>query len=170
MQLSYQRFDAAEAHEMTFEPYCIKVFKQRWYTAGRSSDHPAEIRVYALDRVQQMEMLNQTYTIPIGFDAKQFFKDYYGIFRDNDAIPQRIIIRVSAQAAPYLRSLPLHASQRETERNDQSSVFEYYIVPTFDFIQELRTHGANIEVLSPQTLVDAFRHLIQDYTKLYQPD
>lgn len=167
LNISYQRFDAAAPHTMTLQAYCIKVFKQRWYVAGKSSDHPAEIRVYALDRVHTVSMSDSHYEIPSDFDAKRFFRDYYGIFRGDSDSTQRVLIKINSQGAPYLRSLPLHSSQNEIERTNTYSIFEYHIVPTFDFIQELRTHGAGLEVLAPQSLVDNFRHLAEEYHRLY---
>ena len=56
----------------------------------------------------------------------------------------------------YLRTLPLHHSQQETETAEDYSVFTFRLRPTFDFQQELRRYGAAAEVLSPQWLRDVF--------------
>ncbi|MBQ5878904.1 MAG: WYL domain-containing protein, partial [Alistipes sp.] len=45
-----------------------------------------------------------------------------------------------------------HRSQEEVEREPDYSIFEYLLVPTFDFQQELRRYGADLEVLSPRWL------------------
>ena len=77
-------------------------------------------------------------------------------------------MRVQASEANYLRSLPVHHSQKEVERTADYSVFEFYVGPARDFIIELRTYGANLRVLEPQWLVDEFRQLAEDYNKIYQ--
>lgn len=165
--VTYKRFNANVPHDFRFAPYCMKVFKQRWYMAGCSSDHPGEIRVYALDRVQDMQRTDETYSIPADFSAKRFFRDFYGIFVEQERAPERVVIKVNATGAHYVRSLPLHHTQVETERNAQYSIFEYRLVPTFDFIQELRTHGGGTEVLAPESLVEAFRDTARQYQRLY---
>ncbi|MGN0209029.1 MAG: hypothetical protein ACI397_06220 [Paludibacteraceae bacterium] len=38
-------------------------------------------------------------------------------------------------------TLPIHGSQFELERNDEYSIFGFYVAPTYDFIQELRKFG-----------------------------
>lgn len=167
VQLTYQRFNAEQAHSFRFSPYCVKVFKQRWYTAGLSSDHPGEVRVYSLDRIHAIESLAETYTIPKDFRAKEFFNNVYGIFVSKEE-PQIVQLKVVAGAANYLRSLPLHHSQTETEQHADYSIFTLYLAPTFDFIQELRTFGDEIEVLSPDSLVESFRNLAQAYRKMYE--
>ena len=52
LRYTYHSFNRQEQYELTFAPYCLKVFKQRWYVAGCPSTHPNETRIYALDRVQ----------------------------------------------------------------------------------------------------------------------
>jgi predicted DNA-binding transcriptional regulator YafY len=63
--------------------------------------------------------------------------------------------------------LPLHASQKEIRCSEGFSIFEYFIAPTFDFIQELRTHGTDILVLEPKTLVGIFREEARKAFKMY---
>ncbi len=168
LEITYQRFDAAVGHQMKLIPFCIKVFKQRWYVAGRSSDHGKEIRIYALDRIKDMNVLDETYNLPKSFNAKRFFRNYYGVFAGSEEKPQLVRIKISAKGACYLRSLPLHHSQKEEESTAEYSIFTYYIVPTLDFVQELRTHGAQLQVLTPESLVESFRKLAKDYRKLYK--
>ncbi|MCQ2323701.1 MAG: WYL domain-containing protein [Paludibacteraceae bacterium] len=167
IKLTYQRFDAPAPHDFTMEAYCLKVFKQRWYVAGRSSDHPNEVRVYALDRVHGIKVLDEHYTIPKDFDGKTFFSDYYGVFVGGTQ-PEKVVIKANSANANYIRSLPLHKSQKETVRNMEHSIFEYFVAPTFDFIQELRTHGAGLEVLEPAWLVKNFVDFTNDMNKIYK--
>lgn len=166
LTVHYQRFDAPEGHYFEMEPYCVKAFKLRWYMAGRSSDHPNEVRVYGLDRVHEIKILDEHYTIPEDFQGADFFRNYFGVFVGN-AKPTKIKVKVKYIDAQYMRSLPLHHSQRETERNTDYSIFEFFVAPTFDFIQELRTYGAQLEVLEPQSIVDDFIKLTKQYDLIY---
>lgn len=177
LSITYQRFNATQQRTFTMCPYCVKTFKRRWYMVGLSSDHPNEIRVYALDRILSIEILEQTYQIPLNFDGQDYFKHSYGIFRGN-AQPEHIVIEVNEMEAKYLRSLPLHSSQKEIPNSPSAqrsaspqggllSRFEFYLAPTFDFEQELRTFGANLKVIEPQSLADKFKQLGEDYLKLY---
>ena len=165
LQLTYHSFNRQEQYELTLSPYCLKVFKQRWYVAGCPSTHPNETRIYALDRVQMMRPTNQTFTYPKKFDAKTFFAPYYGVFRN--ATPTKVIIEANPQSAQFLRLLPLHDSQKELRQFHGNTFFEYYIAPTLDFIQELRTHGTDIRVREPEELVAIFRNEAQKAYEMY---
>ena len=165
LQLTYHSFNRQEQYELTLSPYCLKVFKQRWYVAGCPSTHPNETRIYALDRVQMMRPTDQTFIYPKQFDAKAFFAPYYGVFRN--ATPTKVIIEAKPQSAQFLRLLPLHDSQKELRQFHGNTFFEYYIAPTLDFIQELRTHGTDIRVREPEELVAIFREEAQKAYEMY---
>ena len=165
LQLTYHSFNRQEQYELTLSPYCLKVFKQRWYVAGCPSTHPNETRIYALDRVQTMRPTDQNFIYPKKFDAKTFFAPYYGVFRN--ATPTKVIIEATPASTQFLRLLPLHDSQKELRQFHGNTFFEYYIAPTLDFIQELRTHGTDIRVREPEDLVAIFRNEAQKAYEMY---
>ena len=165
LQLTYHSFNRQEQYELTLSPYCLKVFKQRWYVAGCPSTHPNETRIYALDRVQTMRPTDQNFIYPKKFDAKTFFAPYYGVFRN--ATPTKVIIEATPASTQFLRLLPLHDSQKELSQFHGNTFFEYYIAPTLDFIQELRTHGTDIRVREPEELVAIFRNEAQKAYEMY---
>jgi len=165
LEITHSRF-GQPAHTITLEPYCLKVFKQRWYVYGRPSDHPTERRIYALDRISELQPLPQTFTLPKNFSAEEEFATYYGVFTDKKA--EHVRIRVSGRGAFFLRSLPLHHSQKEVLQNDDYSEFTFFIAPTFDFIQQLRTYGSQLIVLSPQWLRDEMLRDLHFLLEQYQ--
>ena len=165
LQLTYHSFNHQEQYELTLAPYCLKVFKQRWYVAGCPSTHPDEIRIYALDRVQVMRPTIEGYVYPKNFDAKEFFAPYYGVFRN--ATPTKVLIEATPKSAQFLRLLPLHESQKELQQFHGNTFFEYFIAPTLDFIQELRTHGTDIRVREPEELVKIFREEAKKAYEMY---
>lgn len=131
------------------EPYALKYFKRRWYLLGKYGECP--LRIYALDRMLDIDIEFEDFEMPADFNAEDFFSSCFGIFAGNEE-PQRIELKVDDYQAKYLRSLPLHHSQKEVERTEDYTVFSYFVRPTFDFIQELLTLRETAEVLSPKDL------------------
>ena len=123
--------------------------------------------IYSLDRIHALEPTQQKYTLPKDFDAEHFFQNTYGV-SGTDEEPETVKIKIEAYQANFLRTLPLHSSQEEIERQEQFSIFRYNIVPTFEFIQELRKHGSVLEVLQPQWLRDEFREELECQLSKYQ--
>ena len=147
ISLCYQSFRHPEPYSFNVRPYCVKYFKQRWYLLG---DSDLGLRIYSLDRFVDMEELEEHFEIPKGFDAEEYFGNYFGVIIGEE--PEDVKIRVVPDQVKYFRTLPMHGSQRETVQEDGSSVFSYHIAPTLDFVQEILSHGADVEVLEPAEL------------------
>lgn len=155
LRITHQSFHKSKPSTFPVHPYCLKMFRQRWYMLAFSPDTD-DIRTYALDRIQAVEPTTKTYSIPNDFDAEEYFKNSFGVSNIRGKV-ENIEIKIEAYQANYLRTLPLHSSQQEIERNEAYSVFRYRIVPSFEFIQELRKYGSALEVLQPQRLRDQLR-------------
>lgn len=165
MELTYQSFWNSSASTFEVAPYCVKVFRLRWYVMARSlSDE--RLRVYALDRIQELRTTENGVALPKDFDPQAYFADSFGVTVDETYAVERVKIRVQGIQRQYIRTLPLHASQQEVETTEDSSVFEFYLRPTLDFQQELLTHAVNaekdIEVLSPQWLREHMKTVGED--------
>ena len=153
LSMTYQSFWMDEPATFEVEPYCVKLFEQRWYMLGKSEGYD-DLRIYALDRIKALEPTERKFKLPKKFDAAKFFEDYYGIIiSDDDYDVCPVALQVGAQQSNYLRTLPLHHSQVEVERYNEYSIFEYRLCPTFDFRQKILSMGGAIEVLAPEELV-----------------
>ena len=146
--ITYKGFWSESEHTFPVAPYCVKLFRQRWYMVGNSV-YEDKIRIYSLDRVQEARLSEETFKYPKKFNPEHYFKGCFGIIRDEDCAIETVKIKVSADQANYLRSLPLHTSQEEVERNDDYSIFTLQVRPSFDFQQELLWNGDALEVLEP---------------------
>ena len=167
LMMTYQSFDSTKPHTYEVEPYCVKVFKQRWYMLARSIKY-GDIRIYALDRIHDVEPTDKTFSLPKDFDAESFFSDVIGIIIGSDEKPQVIEIKVTNNQQKYFRSLPLHHSQEEKSCEADSSTFTYFLRPTFDFVQELLRYGDSVEVLRPKHLRDHMAAIASHMNKTYK--
>ncbi len=159
LSMTYHSFHREEPSTFEVEPYCVKLFEQRWYMLGMSEGYD-DLRIYALDRIKALEPTERKFKLPKKFDAAKFFEDNYGIIiSDDDYDVCPVALLADAKQSNYLRTLPLHHSQVEVERNDKYSIFEYRLCPTFDFRQKILSMGGAIEVLAPQELVYQFNSL-----------
>jgi len=166
IEMTYQGFGKQHPSTFVIEPYCLKMFKQRWYLLAYSPDLDRML-IYSLDRIHAIEPTKQKYQLPEDFDAEFYFRNVYGVSGMEDE-PQEVEIKIEAYQANFLRTLPLHSSQTEIERQEQYSIFRYNIVPSFEFKQELRKHGSVLEVLKPQWLRDEFRKDLAYQLSKYQ--
>jgi len=163
--VTHKGFNRPEATTFRLKPYGLKVFKQRWYVLAES-EYP-ELLVYSLDRFEKVERLEEHYEIPNGFDIGEYYANTYGVTGTRDK-SELIHIRVNATQVNYFRTLPLHPSQKEIETTTEFSVFSYFLVPTYEFRQEILSHGSDAEVLSPAPLRALLKEEIEKMKKIYE--
>lgn len=170
IRMTYQGFHHDSPKAFLVEPYCVKVFKQRWYMVARSPELD-KIQIYALDRIRQLEQTDRAFEFPKSFDASIYFQDAYGIMVMPEELDvEDICVKVTDlyNKRKYFRMLPLHPSQKEVERHTDYSVFTYRLYPTYDFFQEILSHGAEVEILSPDWVRKECRLIVEDMYEIYK--
>ena len=158
INLSYQSFHMDEAKPHEVEPYCLKIYKQRWYLIGRRPDRDV-VRTFALDRVMGLEITDAKFILPESFDAEKYFEDTIGIIIENNCPAQTITIHALNGQQDYIRSLPLHPTQKEYDTQDGEAKFCIYAQPNHDLIRELLKYGEDVIVLQPKWFRDKFQQI-----------
>ena len=163
--IDYEDFFGNTIQGLKVNPYFIRLFKRRWYAMALVLPGK-EIHRFGLDRIKLIEVLESKFSYPKDFSPQDYYIDYYGVF--HDAKPLTIRLKAYHEKPHYLRSLPLHHSQREIESNADYTIFEYKIAPTYDFIQEILSHGNQLEVLSPDIFRQQIKAIIQEMHDFYK--
>ena len=169
IHFTYYNYWRNDYRQHCVEPYCVKLFRQRWYMVGKMLGANV-VLVYSLDRMSEFRKSERTFKYPDDFDGEYYFKDCYGIIAGDGTDTQHVVLKVSAGQANYMRDLPLHQSQCETEQTDEYSIFELDIRPTFDFQQEILWNGEDVEVLKPVWLRKEIAGKIKRMWNKYKED
>ena len=169
IKVGYRKYGSQEIKStMTLEPYFVKLFNKRWYALVKFPEPNGMLFTLAFDRIVSLEVTEDKYIYDKDFDPAGWFRNCYGIVRDNDVPIQKIIIRAFGKEADYLRDLPLHHSQKEIAHEEEFSDFELILSPTADFWTPLMARGATIKILQPQWLADEIKKMHLEAAKLYE--
>lgn len=174
LRVSYQSYGSDAPRFFLLDPYCIKLFSQRWYVLA-NAHRPATAEkpernfmgVFAFDRIKTMETTQEKFALPKDFDAATFFSECIGVIVGDGTKAERVVLRIYGSEINYLRDLPLHHSQREIGEGDGYVDFEYYLRPTYDFTRAVLTGGHKYKVLSPQWLADDVREQLRMALAMY---
>lgn len=177
MIITYRRYGAASANSFPVAPYCVKLFKRRWYVLVRF-DRPSyrdngngdkeALSILSLDRIENIELLQEKFTINPEFDAVAFFNECFGIVVGDGTQPVRIVLRAYGMEPHYLRDLPLHHSQREILSTEEYTDFELFMRPTSDFKASLMSRGEWLQVISPDWLAIDMQNWLQAAINRYK--
>jgi len=152
LNVTYQKFIDDRPYNAILHPYCLKADKGRWYILAHKegNEHQETVQIFALDRTLRLEVMSERFVPNPEVDIEAFFRDCFGVWHEYDKYPvQDITISCTEEVAQYLRSLPLHHSQREDayrEGPDARVIFHYHISPSPDFIGELKKWGDGIRI------------------------
>lgn len=149
-------------HRETYniQPYAMKVYHQRWYVVGYIKELGG-IRNIALDRTLEMNLSATSFILPKDFDAEKYYANTIGIFVNEELKPTKVKIRAYGRQIEYLRSLPLHRSQKEgASKYGEFCEFEYKLCLTPELSTHILAMGENIEVLEPMELREEIKRRI----------
>ena len=170
MCISYKGYNMSDYQDMFIHPYCLRLFKRRWYIIAYS-EYSKGNRLFMLDRARSVEVLTDSFTMPEDFDAEEYFNDIYGVRQTDRSEMTKVVLKVNANRCDLLRNLPLHPSQKEIETTPEYSIFKVELKPNFDLKQELISYLDALEVLEPVSLRDELRMTIKSmYRKYIEPN
>lgn len=174
VEITHQGFGRDEAKTFVIEPYHLKVSQRRWYIIAnnpyfvdyneRYSRELPEVRVYGLDRIQNAHILDTTFKMKPDFDITKFYEGCPGII-PSKAPTEHVVLR--SYTPDYLRSLPLHTSQKELESDDEATTFSYEVKVTYDFVRLIMQEGDQVEVLEPTSLREQMQRLAETLMSYY---
>ena len=80
--IKYRKYGDDEPRDLNFEPYCLKLFHQRWYVLGHFYRDATLVKpesdyfgMFSFDRIQEMSLTNIKFQVNPDFDAEQFFSE-----------------------------------------------------------------------------------------------
>lgn len=174
VEVKYRRYESDNVTEVDFEPYCLKLFNQRWYVLAhfhRDATPEKEERdyygVYSFDRMQEVSLTNVKFEVRDDFDAQDYFSECFGVFASESTPAERIVLRAYNKQRYYLNDLPLHHSQKVIGRGENYTDFEYYIRPTIDFCGHILSLANQLKVICPQSLANRIRQMAMDTLEMY---
>ena len=150
IKITYQKYTRAEPDSYTLRPYAVKEFAKRWYLVAYCIERNG-LRVYGLDRIQSLELCEESFRMPKNFDVDELFSTSFGIYIPDEK-GRTITFRTSPTDARFLRDLPIHGSQKEIASNNESVTFSIFACPNKALIMEFCKYGSGLEVISPEDI------------------
>lgn len=165
IKLLYQPY-RAEEREIYVHPYYLKQYNNRWFLIGKPEDVDA-IHNYAVDRIKSVEHLSKPY-IDSAIDFEEYFDDVIGVSIYDTPI-ENVVLMISKNRYPYIKTKPLHWSQKhQAEQDTENAVcLTLKVRPNYELITLIMSFGADIEVVAPQSLRDTITSNVEQMYKHY---
>jgi predicted DNA-binding transcriptional regulator YafY len=168
--LTYQSFKARSANDLIFYPYLLKEYRNRWFVLGMQKKSK-EILTLALDRIHQIAPLEkEQFTLHKNFDPHTYFANIIGVTRNTAEKPTLIEFWASTYHAPYIKTKPIHASQKIITEVKGGTHFSIELIPNFELERELIGFGDGIKIISPNNMIRQMKRKIKLMQALYEAE
>lgn len=148
LKITYQSFNSDTATIAIFHPYYLKQYNNRWFLIGKHNDYN-NLTNYALDRIQKIEEASNKYDDSQIVDFDEYFDDFIGVSKNTDKELIKITLKATKSLAPYIKTKPLHGSQKSILDNDNGFTFSIEVIPNFEFYKLIQSFGEDLIVLEP---------------------
>ena len=166
ISFTYHKYWEDVITERTVEPYALKVFKNRWYLLANDLKDQ-KVKTFALDRLTVLSITTRKFSIPVEFNVADYFKYCFGIIRPDNALPLEVVLSFDPFQGKYIKSMPLHESQKTLKDDENELLIQLTMFVTHDFIMELLSFGETVKVIQPTNLISDLKFAYQDALNLY---
>lgn len=187
VEIEYKKYGGDSSKRLTFDPYCLKMHNRRWYLLGHfqrkaKKGEPEIIRdglpdgyieyygTFSLDRIISLKVTSEIFIENENFDAKEYFKECFGIVHGDGTPLQRVVIRAFEFERFNMQDLPWHPSQKIIEEGENYIDYEFHLRPSLDFSHFIIGRGCYVKVLEPQWLADEIYNMLADTAMLYEEE
>lgn len=165
--IEYKNFKKDQREQFVVHPYYLKQYNNRWFLLGLT-EPKKRLSIFALDRIESINVLHKEYISNRDINFQEYFDDMIGVSRTFDGAQQRVVFRVANDLAPYVRTKPLHGTQREILSNANGVIMQINVYINFELEQLILSHGEKIEVLEPIELREKIKLRVDACTKKYK--
>lgn len=151
----------------TVHPYYLKQYNDRWFLIAYVKGYSSYAH-YALDRIDDFEEVAICYQEPIT-DFNDYFDDVIGVTVPECA-SEDIRLRITKPRFEYIRTKPLHLSQRILEENKLYAIVSINVKINKELESLILSFGNDIEVLSPKYFRTEIADKIRNISEIYLND
>ena len=166
LDIGYQKFESDEEKKHTFYPLALKQFRVRWYLIGQIKGKDF-LTVLGLDRMKNLIVTDALFNRMECLPVSAILHDSFGIIDTGEA-PERIEFEVRNRQAEYLKSQPIHQSQKLLKKGPDWTRFKLKLQITHHLKQELLSLIPNIKIVHPPSLMEEFQSILLEAINLQQ--
>jgi predicted DNA-binding transcriptional regulator YafY len=165
LRINYTPFGQDEI-QLTFHPYHLKQFNNRWFVFGLNANLNAPAWNLALDRITNIVEIQDDYVEDFT-DWDYFFSEIIGVSKPYQTDEVEVQLLFSAKQSPYIKTKPIHETQKHYEV-EEGLLVKIKVIPNFELEQLILSFGEGVKVLEPDSLKKRILNRVQKVLDQYQ--
>lgn len=158
-------FHTGKSRKYTLKPYLLKEYQNRWYIVGIIGGIK-EFRTFGIDRIENLEIQTENFKHDKNLNPVEIFNKTIGLVYSNNTL-QTIVLSFTPIQGKYIKTLPLHTSQKILIDDENECRVSIEVVPNYELTQQILKHGETVKVLEPQWLADEVKKILKKALEKY---
>ena len=154
----------SDTRAMTIEPYKIVAHRGNWYLIGNHIE-AEKIKVWAINRIKKINVSENGFKLPRGFDLEDYIDTNLGIFVSSKRY--EVSMKFSPAVAGIIKERQWHENQKFTDLDDGSLRLSYTTNQLEETLNWAFSWGENVVIEKPEKLVAEAKDKISKMMKLY---
>lgn len=165
ISFTHFNFHTEKSRKYTLKPYLLKEYQNRWYVVGIIGGFN-EFRTFGIDRIENLEIKTEIFKPDKKLNPIEMFNKTIGLVYSENT-PQTIVLSFTPTQGKYVKTLPLHTSQRILIDDEQECRISLEVVPNYELTQQILKHGETVKVIEPQCLMDEIKEILKRNLEKY---
>lgn len=165
VRLTYNSLTEWETISTLVHPYRVLFSRRSWYVIGRSSLH-RETRTFNLTRIEQLDMLEQSFEIPPRFNLERYLRNAWHLIPEPGPDSQ-VWVHFNKLVAQNVAEVLWHKTQDCSFRDDGSLDFRVTVSGLNEISWWILGYGDEAEVIEPVELREKVKQRIARMAQRY---
>jgi proteasome accessory factor B len=160
----YQSPTSQAPKKYSYDAYRLLTVNGSLYCIGQVPPND-NIATLAVDRIQSLTITEEEFEVDPAFDAERHSRESFGVIWEE---PQTVVVRFSAEQAPYVRERQWHPSQQIHDLNDGRIEVTLCAGGIYEITRWVLGWGDAAEVVSPLELRRNVRETLNAALGIYR--
>jgi predicted DNA-binding transcriptional regulator YafY len=164
-KVEYGTPGATRPRRFPFDPYRLLAVHGGIYCVGKVPAY-SNFATLAVDRIRALELLDESFTVDAAFDPKRYEAEAFGVEWER---PTTVVVRFSAEQAPFVREREWHPTQKIRALPDGGVELTFRAGGTFEIMRWVLGWGDAAEVVRPAALRREVQAVLRRAAMTYAP-
>jgi proteasome accessory factor B len=149
-RIAYFSFNSKKTKTYTLDPHRLVYFRGGLYLYATAHEY-SEVRTFAVERIQKIEVLDLNFKTQEGFDANEYVRGAFGIAGGK---PEPVELVFDAAMSGYIRERVWHESQDMQEKPNGEVVLKMNVATGWELKSWIKGFLPHVRVVAPARLRD----------------
>ena len=159
LTFTYQSYHDDKPKWFKIQPYLLKKYLNRWYVVGKVPGKNF-YNTFGLDRISDLKVLAEKFRRKKDEQLLRNFQNIIGV-NYSDSPAERIVLSFTPFQGKYIKSLPLHHSQKTLIDNEEEFRIELWLEVNYELKQKIFSQMDQVEVIEPEWLREDIERMVK---------